>query len=166
MKNILNKSSGSPLVKKISPTKGDSFFVLRISSGTSEIDFRRFNPEAVERRGELWLRLKDGQIAILTSAIKAQRKVIDYNSHYTAYLVGQTSEEEFEKAAAQFAYHPDEGIDQDVLASRIECLVELTGIDFTVSDLAGIFECDAGTIRQAVGLIQGQHQRSLAQQQD
>ncbi|WP_147406497.1 hypothetical protein [Pseudomonas reidholzensis] len=88
----------------------------------------------------------------LNNVINWQHRVLDFNSSYTAYLLEQISEEEFEKAAEAIAVeemeHPINS-----LAVLIKKTLELTEIEFSPSDLANLLHCSVESVDKALSLI-------------
>lgn len=97
-----------------------------------------------------WLQTKEQEVNILQKLVNWQHKIIDYNSHYCAFLLGQVDEDEFESIAKQFSYEIKEDIDPELLTSTIEKVYKLTKIEYTPSDLASLFECKTEDIIQAI----------------
>ena len=86
---------------------------------------------------------------LLVKVITAQRRLIQYNGHYIALLLGQTTEDESNGSPLTWHSTPKE-IDARDLAFQIQCLQRLTGLDYSASDLADIFECDETDVLQAL----------------
>lgn len=90
----------------------------------------------------------------LVEVILSQRRSLEYNGFYTAFLMGQMEEVEFEKIAIEFTYEP-KIIDINILSSKINILYDLTKIDYSTSELADIFQCDFNEVTAAIRLITG-----------
>ncbi|MCK9375696.1 MAG: hypothetical protein M0P73_06055 [Syntrophobacterales bacterium] len=88
----------------------------------------------------------------LVEVILSQKRTLDYNGFYNAFLLEQVSEEEFDKIAEQFTYTP-KVIDHKLLASKINALLELTKIDYSTSELSDIFQCDNDNVTEAIQTI-------------
>ena len=84
-------------------------------------------------------------IVLLRSVILWQRNNIDYNGLYTAFLLGCLSEEEFEEESEKFTIY-EEFVDPIKIASDINRIYSLTGVDFDTSDYAGYFKCSQENI--------------------
>ncbi|MFJ3112321.1 hypothetical protein [Pseudomonas putida] len=91
-------------------------------------------------------------ITALNNVINWQHRVIDFNSSYTALLLDQISEEEFEAVAEALATEENSPPIEE-LASLICRTLELTSIEFTPSDLANLFHCPIESIDSALPLI-------------
>ncbi len=82
----------------------------------------------------------ESDIQILANVVKSQKKLIEYNAIYNAFLLGQISEEEFIEESENYAYSP-KNIDNQILLNKLKCLLKYTGDVFTSSELAEIFQC-------------------------
>jgi hypothetical protein len=85
-------------------------------------------------------------------AFAALRRSLDYHSHYVAHLLKQTSKEEFEKIAEEFAYEPA-SCDPESLSLKVTCLLRHTKDEFALSDLAEIFRCDEKSVSKALSSL-------------
>ena len=105
----------------------------------------------VSRILQLQAEWKD-DVRILNDVINWQHKVNDFNSSYTAYLLDQIDDEEFDKVAEALAY---EEVDTppNSIVPVIGRLLELTEIDYTPSDLANMLHCSQETVQEALGLM-------------
>lgn len=90
----------------------------------------------------------------LVEVILSQKKSLDYNGFYSAFLMGQLSEEEFSTIVNKFTYD-QKVIDINILTSKVNILLDLTGIDYSPSELADIFQCNNTDIAIAITLITG-----------
>jgi hypothetical protein len=88
-------------------------------------------------------------IKTLADVIKSQHQLIEYNSIYSAYTLGQITEEEFIQQSEGFSYLP-ENVDIDKLANQLNCLIKHTGLKFSSSDLADIFQCEYEHVTKAI----------------
>lgn len=95
---------------------------------------------------------KSEEVALLVKVVKWQHNLLDYNAHYIAFLLDQTSEEEFEHIAEEFAYEP-EALSPATLAPLAGKIYQLTGIPYTPSDLADLFHCDHTVALDAIKRI-------------
>ncbi len=91
----------------------------------------------------------ENDIKILAYVVKSQRKLIEYNAIYNAYLIGQISEEEFIKESENYVYSP-QSINIKILLNKLECLFKYTGSDFSSSELAEIFQCKQENIEETL----------------
>lgn len=88
----------------------------------------------------------------LGEVIVSQRRSLNYNGFYNAFLMQQLSEEEFIEIAKTFTYKP-KTYSVILLSSKINLLFDLTKIDYSASELADIFQCHCNDITQAMQLI-------------
>ena len=98
------------------------------------------------------LSAKDDDVRALCTVVKWQHRLIDFNSHYTAFLLEQTSEEEFGDVAESFAYDPHP-VSAKILAPLIERVLELTEIEYTPSELSDLFQCNHEDVIDAYHLL-------------
>ena len=88
----------------------------------------------------------------LVEVIFSQKRSLDYNGFYNAFLMRQLSEEEFINIAGKYTYQP-KTIDINVLASKVNILFNLTQIDYSASELADIFQCTGSNVNEAIQFI-------------
>lgn len=88
----------------------------------------------------------------LTEVIKSQHKLLDYNAVCNAFWLGQLSEEEFTQESERFCYQP-KPTNVEELTAKISCLIRLTGIVFSISELADIFECQQEVVEEVVAKL-------------
>lgn len=88
----------------------------------------------------------------LVAVIQSQHKLLDYNAVCNAFELGQLSEEEFMQESERFCYQPKLTKVEELVA-KISCLIKLTGIDFSISELADIFECKQEVVEEVVAKI-------------
>jgi len=88
----------------------------------------------------------------LAEVILSQKRSLDYNGFYNAFLMQQLSEEEFIEIAKNFTYQP-KTYSVAILSSKIRLLYDLTNIDYSASEMADIFQCHCNDIAQAMQLI-------------
>jgi hypothetical protein len=98
----------------------------------------------------------------LVEVILSQRRSLEYNGFYNAFLMGQMGELEFEKIAKTFTYKP-KTINMKVLSSKVNILFNLTKIDYSTSELADIFQCNSNDVVTAIRLITGNNPLREAQ---
>ncbi|MDO8048498.1 hypothetical protein O3301_08465 [Janthinobacterium sp. SUN211] len=78
-----------------------------------------------------------------------QRKYIDFQATYSAYLLGALTEEEFEADSEQYAPRLRE-IDPELLAPEIARLTELLEFGVAPAQLAEYFETDQTVVQAAL----------------
>jgi len=88
----------------------------------------------------------------LKEVILSQRKSLQYQGVYNAFVLGQLSEEEFDSAAKKFSYKP-KSADICLLSSKISILFDATQIDYSPSELADLFQCNSNDISKAIHLL-------------
>lgn len=92
---------------------------------------------------------KHQETQTLKGLVHWQHKLLDYNSHYCAFLLGQVDEDEFVGIAESFAYEAKD-LNPESLVPKIEHIYKLTEIEYTPSDLASFFECRTENVVQAL----------------
>ena len=98
----------------------------------------------------------------LIEVILSQRRLLEYNGFYNAFLMGQMEELEFEKIAKKFTYKP-KPINMNILSLKVNILFNLTKIDYSTSELADIFQCNSNDMAGAIRLITGNNPLREAQ---
>lgn len=91
-------------------------------------------------------------VSALNELVEWQHKIIDFNSSYSAYLLEQIDEEEFELIAEQMATEEQE-VNPSDLASAMARILRLTTIDYSPSDFANMFNCSSEAIDAALHMI-------------
>lgn len=91
-------------------------------------------------------------IETLIEVIISQKKILDYNGVYNAFLMDQLSEDDFIKISKQFTYTP-KTIDNKLLSTKINILIELTKVDYSASELSDIFQCNNNDVMEAIQII-------------
>ena len=88
----------------------------------------------------------------LVEVVFSQKRSLDYNGFYNAFLMRQLSEDEFVNIAEKYTYQP-KNIDIKLLASKVNILFNLTQIDYSISELADIFQCTGSNVAEAIQFI-------------
>ncbi|WP_346397469.1 hypothetical protein [Pseudomonas syringae] len=129
-------------------------FVARVSRQTASsvttvamMDTHHFMSRIIEMQSE-WKR----DVLALNDVVNWQHKVIDFNSSYSAYLLDQIEEEEFERIAEQMA-EEERDVAPEELVPIVARLLRLTSIEFTASDLANLFNCSVESVDEALHMI-------------
>jgi hypothetical protein len=94
-------------------------------------------------------------INTLVEVITSQKRLLDYQAVYNAFLLEQISEEEFIKAAETFSYLPKR-LNIDELTKKLSCLMQRTHLDFSVTELSDLFECERETVEQSLANLRSQ----------
>lgn len=156
--SVVSKQDGSivPAPSRVyEPSAGvsESYFLMVTPDGSGGRPIIKFaDINAIETRWVEWASWKNFQIDTLVMVIKVQRRLFDYNAHYNAFLLQQITEEEFEEISSQFVYEP-KTYDEKELSARIVYLGQLAEVDFSVSELAEIFQCDYESIKKTISLL-------------
>ncbi len=134
-------------------TEGSFDYMIRLA-GTNEDDMNYVVKETHEFKTylsnifEYFKFVKDTLVEVILS----QKKLLDYNGVYNAFLLDQLSEEEFEQEAKTFIYKPA-SIDPKKLSIKIEILYNYTKIDYSTSELSNIFHCDIDNVEESIKII-------------
>lgn len=130
-------------------------FLIRISGSTEEgMEFCVTGTEEFKSHFcnifESFKTVKDTLVEVILS----QRRLLEYNGFYNAFLMGQMAELEFEKIAKKFTYKP-KTINAKILSLKINILLNLTKIDFSTSELSDIFQCNNSDVDTVIRLTTG-----------
>lgn len=127
-------------------------YLVRVSGTSVEnADFYITGTEKFKRHfGNIFKLVKDTLVEVILS----QKRSLNYNGVYNAFLLGQLSEEDFERLAAKFAYKP-KYINPQKLSLKINILFNYTSIDYSTSELADIFRCNIDDVEESINLITG-----------
>lgn len=136
------------------PISWQKDYLVRITSDltTDAFKFAWASTDHVKDAFQAILSAKDDDVRALRNVVKWQHRLIDFNSHYTAFLLEQTSEEEFGDVAESFAYDPHP-VSAQVLAPLIERVLELTETEYTPSEFADLFQCNHEDVIDAYHLL-------------
>lgn len=136
------------------PMSGQRDYLVRITSDATSDAFKfAWAPtDHVKDAIQAILSGKDDDVRALRNVVKWQHRLIDFNSHYTAFLLEQTSEEEFGDVAESFAYDPHP-VSAQVLAPLIQRVLELTEIEYTPSEFSDLFQCNHEDVIEAYHLL-------------
>jgi len=85
--------------------------------------------------------------------VKSQKRLLNYNGFYNAFLMGQLSEEEFIEISKKFAYKPKPVKNINKLANKVRLLLDIAKIDFSTAELSDIFQCTTQDVMKAIGSI-------------
>jgi len=94
-------------------------------------------------------------ISLLSRVIVWQRRTIEYNALYTAFLLDAMTEEEFEEESEKFLVRKQH-VDVSKIASEISRIEKLTGLEFDTSDYAGFFSCSQENVMQGMASLKAQ----------
>jgi hypothetical protein len=93
---------------------------------------------------------------LLCSVIYWQKRTIDYQALYAAFLLDSLSEEDFEQEAEKFTIH-QKRILPEKIAFDIEQLDSLIGIKFDTSDYSDYFQCSQENVMEGLRLLPSKH---------
>ena len=136
---------------KIQRQAGALDFVARVSRTTSSdvtvistMDTNTFITQLRQFDSE-----RQADINALNAVVNWQHKIIDFNSSYTAFLLDQISEDEFEKIAEEMA-EDETDRDPSQIVPLITRILSLTTLGYTPSDFANMLHCSQQTIIEAL----------------
>lgn len=144
-------------------------FLMRVAFTPSEeqlqmaiVRTETFRDRLQKAKEAYWLLYEDLQcdVEVLSDVIKSQKRLLDYNGHYNAFLMGQISEDEFMEISDKFAYRP-RNINIEELADKLNRFFKYIGLEFLPSELSEIFRCDPKSIEAA--LVSVQHMKEIGQ---
>lgn len=93
---------------------------------------------------------------LLRSVIYWQKRTIDYQALYAAFLLDSLSEEDFEHEAEKFTIH-QKRILPEKIAFDIEQLDSLIEIKFDTSDYSDYFKCSQENVMEGLRLLSSEH---------
>lgn len=157
MKRITSQEVTSAYAPPLREPSSRSDLLIRVvttatESGPHAYDVQFANTHEVATPIRQFMQSKSEEVDLLVKVVKWQHNLLDYNSHYMAFLLEQTSEEEFEHIAEQFAYKPED-IPPAALAPLVQKIYQLTNIPYTPSDFADLFHCDHAVAFNAIERI-------------
>lgn len=124
-------------------------YLVRLSKETTSTTWGIQVASVNTNRLGCWLQSTQQEMQTLKGLINWQHKLLDYNSHYCAFLLGQIDEDDFEGIAESFSYETKD-VRPELLTPIMEQIYRLTEIEYTPSDLAGFFECKTENVVQAL----------------
>jgi hypothetical protein len=92
-------------------------------------------------------------ISLLSSVIYWQKRTIEYQATYAAFLLGSLSDDEFEKESINFTYH-QKAIPPEHIASVVNRIDSLTGLKFDTSDYSSYFKCSQSNVMEGFKLLE------------
>ncbi len=96
---------------------------------------------------------------VLVEALRGCKRQAQYWGYYTAYLLGQLSDEEFEDIANTFAVKETEA--DEVIAEKVAILVNETQTEFQTDQLAFMFSAPHSQIQRIEKRLAAQGKISL-----
>lgn len=141
--------TAAPVNSQWMASKQDWLIRLTENTKSGEFDVSTTPTKLVWDRLQKWSEGLASDVALLTGIVRWQHSLLEYNAHYIAHLLHQTTEEEFEAAAETFAFEPQQ-LELDWLCPRVERIFALTQIDYSPSDFAEMFRTDESNIYRAL----------------
>jgi len=90
---------------------------------------------------------------IFIKTIKWQKHMLDYNSHYTSFLLGAINEKEFLKISKNYIIKHENCTDIKTLSNNILILMDATKLSFLTQELSNIFQSEENNVLKAMNLI-------------
>lgn len=90
---------------------------------------------------------------VFIKTVKWQKHTLDYNSHYTAFLLGAINEKEFLKISKDYIIKHESYTDIKTLSNNIFILINATKLSFLTQELSNIFQCKEDDVSEAMNLI-------------
>ena len=138
-------TQNGPIVKYNGEEKYD-VFIRAYGSSIEDMQIIYFeSTSSVEYQFKSYLK-------ILFEIIKSQRKQLEFNSYYIAFLLGQISQEELEKISRKFVIKRKK-VPTELLKNKVEMLQALTNHDLTPKEMAQYFFCEEKDIIRALKLL-------------
>lgn len=95
---------------------------------------------------------KQHDVDLLKSFAAWQKKKLDYQAVYNAYILEAISEEEFEEESAPYVVEIKE-VDSAAIGKAMDELVELLPFEVSTSDFADYFECEPEDVVLAISAV-------------
>jgi hypothetical protein len=134
---------------------GDTITRTLIDSTTQSVYSSSWPTEDINRQIEWYLSRKNDDVASLKKYANWQRKYIDFQATYTAYLLGALTEEEFENESQQYA--PDiKSLTVEQVLPEIGRLTRLLDFDLRATELSEYLETEPSVINKALELVNKQ----------
>ncbi|KVA11848.1 hypothetical protein WI41_07070 [Burkholderia latens] len=96
-----------------------------------------------------WAQAKQHEVDLLKSFAAWQKKKLDYQAVYNAYILEAISEEEFEEESTPYVVEIKE-VDPLMVGRTMDELVELLPFEVSTSDFADYFECEPEDVVLAI----------------
>lgn len=93
-------------------------------------------------------------IDILSTAVKEQKRLIEYKDLYVSYVSGLLDEEEMERESRRFLREPFDKVNINELAYGVRRLIQLTGLGFSSLELSEIFRVSVDTLHSVRPLVE------------
>lgn len=90
---------------------------------------------------------------VFIKTIKWQKHMLDYNSHYTSFILGSINEKEFLKISKDYIIKHENCTDIKSLSGDIFILMNATKLSFLTQELSNIFQCEEDNVLEAMNLI-------------
>lgn len=145
----IKQRTTKPIVKETSSYKSFDIMIRVSSESSSDIKIDLTHTHTLRSSFNDICGVFRNDIKTLANVIKSQHQLIEYNSIYNAYILGHITEDEFIKQSEEFSYLPED-IDTDELANKLYCLIRHTGLEFSSSDVADIFQCEYEHVTKAI----------------
>jgi len=141
-----NKNTGDSIVKFSMPEEFKYDFIIRAYGQSSETMNYKVRTTSSVRY------IFHGLCQVLTEIIGSQKKQLEYNGYYNSFLLGQLSEEQFEKISRQHIIQP-KSIPLDLLSDKINIVRNFVDPEVTPKDMAQYFECEEEDILKSIKLL-------------
>jgi hypothetical protein len=156
---MINQSLTDDVYTKISSASDgvslpehDQFdLIAMVAVDTSTQSYSISTWKTIEFRNKLisWALEKDRDIFELKSVTTWQKKCLDYQSVYNAYLLGSLTEEEFEKDSDEYTTEI-RNISKNEILSTFARLNRLLEFHISTSDLASYLQTDSSSVSDAL----------------
>ena len=124
------------------------FRVVAKNSSSIEVTDAEYESE-LEKKVAAWYEQFSFAAVTLGGVVDSLKTSIDYNGLYNSFLLGQISENEFEKEASAFTIDPLE-METHQLYKKVDVLLKYTESEFTSSEIAEIFQVTDKSIGDVV----------------
>ena len=144
------------LLSGVSVNDGDMLFRVVPEDNFKTVTITSVNTQTVVDGLNTYLAQHSQNTELLRSVIYWQKRTIDYQALYAAFLLDSLSEEDFEQEAYKFTIHLKR-IPPEKIAFDIEQLDSLIGIKFDTSDYSDYFQCSQENVMEGLRLLSSEH---------
>ncbi|MFS8973845.1 hypothetical protein PO002_04925 [Cupriavidus necator] len=106
----------------------------------------------VQQRLQAWASAKEHDVAALKRVTRWQKRRLDYQALYNAYVLGAVSEDDFLKDAEEFSSDIKE-VSEAQIAENISHLSRLLDFELTASDYADFMDTETYIVQQVVAKL-------------
>lgn len=139
----------------------DYFCLASVDTSTQAFSISAWKSTDIREKITTWALEKERDIFELKSVTKWQKKCLDYQSVYNAYLLGAISEDEFEHDSDEYTSDL-RSLAQDEIISTVERLNKLLDFKLTIDDIASYLQTEPSAIAEAIYVLKNSQCERIA----